>query len=63
MCAARTVKGMGQSSSSAHKEITKLFRSHLTDRSMEVRKVATEVRSKNLTLHFHGEGGVEEGVW
>ena len=45
MCVTSTVRGMGQSSSSAHKEITRLFRGCLTDRSMEVRKAATEVRT------------------
>lgn len=77
MCVTRTVKGMGQSSSSAHKDITRLFRGYLTDRSMEVRKAATEVRDMKRALHVHysqlscgrgvqggaGWGEWEDGVW
>ena len=77
MCVTRTVKGMGQSSSSTHKDITRLFRGYLTDRSMEVRKAATEVRDMKHALHVHysqlscesgvqggaGWGEWEDGVW
>ena len=50
-CVSKVVKGLGQSSASGHRDVVKMVKSALLDRSVDVSRAAADVR-KIRHLHY-----------